>query len=287
MNRKCFIVPILSAALLLSACGATVDLNTPKSSELSSEYSYYQDSVNSLRSAMGITLEESDEVFIVLSSCGVDDEITQVYKNGSGNDTYYTVWYGLKSLDVYLKDSVVYTVLSSGKEVYPNNTTDSDNLEPEPTTENTEKTYTASDDSLKQLFSNTILTKYENLTVSYDEVNSCYSISYFPVDDFWNETTFIRQCFNDYINYCQEAYLIDDVTNVEFHTSMNLTDSKGNVELKEVFHVRMNKDKFQSYNWDNLEYENIYDSFTSDCDFFWIYPGVLQEVDTSKIYYTH
>lgn len=129
MNKKCFIIPMLSATLLLSACGSTVDLNTPKSSELSSEYSYYQDSVNSLRSTMGITPEESDEVFIVLSSCGVDDKITQVYKNGSGNDTYYTIWYGLKSLDVYLKDSVVDTILSSGKEIYPTDSTASDSTE--------------------------------------------------------------------------------------------------------------------------------------------------------------
>ena len=288
MNKKYIIVPALAVTLLFSGCGTTVDLDTPKSSELSSEYDYYQDSVNSLRGAMGITPEEADEVFIVLSSFGVDDKITQVTKNGVKDDVYYSVWYGgLNSVKVYLNDNVVSQVLKSGSEIYPNNATDSDNSESESTTESTEKSYTANDDSLKQLFSDTILTKCDNLSVSYDETNSCYSISYFPIDDFWNETTFIRQCLNDYIKYCKEVYLIDGVASVEFRTSMNLTDSKGNVESKEVFHVRMNKDKFQSYNWDNLEYENIYDSFTSDCDFFWIYPGVLQEVDTSKIYYAH
>lgn len=287
MKRKCLIIPVITTSILLGACGATVDLNTPKSSKLSSEYAYYQDSVNSLRSAMGITPEESDEVFIILSSCGVDDKITQVYKNGNGSDTYYTVWYGLKSLDVYLNGSAVSKVLSSGKEIYPNNTIDFDSTEPEATTETTEKSYAADENSLKQLFTDTILTKCDNLSVSFDEINNCYSITYFPVDDFWSETAFIRQCLNDYIKYCREVYLIDGVSSVEFRTSANLMDSKGNAESKEVFHIRMNKDTFQSYNWDNLEYKNIYDSFTSDCDFFWVYPGVLQEVDTSKIYYAH
>lgn len=135
MKRKCLIIPVIATSILLGACGATVDLNTPKSSELSSEYTYYQDSVNSLRSAMGITPEESDEVFIILSSCGVDDKITQVYKNGSGSDTYYTVWYGLKSLDVYLNGSAVSKVLSSGKEIYPTDSTASDSVTPADSTE--------------------------------------------------------------------------------------------------------------------------------------------------------
>nr|DAE64169.1 MAG TPA: outer membrane protein assembly factor [Caudoviricetes sp.] len=120
MKKKHLITPIVTVSILLSACGSVSNSSTPKSSELSSEYSYYQDCIKPLCSVMGITHEEADEVFIILSSCGVDEKITYVFKNVSGNDTYYTVWYGSHSLKVYLKGSVVDKVLSSwGKKIYP------------------------------------------------------------------------------------------------------------------------------------------------------------------------
>ena len=120
MTKKCLIIPLIAVSVSLSACGSTSNLDTPKSSELSSEYSYYQDSVKLLRSVMNITPEKADDVFIILSSCGVDEKINYVFKNGSGNDTYYTVWYGSTSLKVYLNNSTVDKVLSAwNKEIYP------------------------------------------------------------------------------------------------------------------------------------------------------------------------
>lgn len=287
MKKRFIVLSAILLSLALTSCGSTVDLDTPKSSELSQAYEYYQDSVNSLRSTMGISPEESDDVFIVLTDCGVDEKITQVYKNGTGNDVHYTVWYGLNSLDVYLDGNTVNKVLKSGVELYPTAATESTDSEKESvsTSDNEPVTYTADSDSLKQLFTDTLSVKNNDLSVTYDDINSCYSVSYFYASDFWDETNFVNNCISDYVTYCKEAYSIDGVTNVDFHVSINMKDSYGNSEPSEVFHFRMNKDSFDKFNWDNLKFDSIYDNFSSNCEFFWIYPGVLQKVDTSKIYY--
>lgn len=293
MKKSKFVLPIFVFSLLLSACGASVDLDTPKSIELKQEYDYYQDSVNTIRSTMKTTPEESDEIFIILtSSCGIEEKITQIYKNGSADDIHYTVWYGLSNIDVYLDDNTVSKVLKSNAEIYPT-------LSAAESTESLDKdssdeilstganiVYTSDLDSLKQLFTDTLSVKCDNLAVSYDDINACFSVSYLPTGDTWNETTFVQKCFSDYISYCKESYVIDGVTNIQFIISTNLEDSYGNIERKEVVQFRMNKDNFDKYDFDNLEYENIYDSFSSGCEFFWIHPGILDKIKTDKIIYT-
>ena len=75
-------------ALSLAGCGGgLVDLDTPKSKELSAQYDYYADSMNTIRADMKITPEQADEVFIILVSCGLDEKITSIYENGGAVDT--------------------------------------------------------------------------------------------------------------------------------------------------------------------------------------------------------
>ena len=77
MKRKSLFAA-LAVTLLLSGCGATVDLNTPKSAELKQEYSFYQNSVDKIRTVMKVTPEEADDIFIILTDCGIDSEINYI-----------------------------------------------------------------------------------------------------------------------------------------------------------------------------------------------------------------
>lgn len=115
---KKFLSLIVAAGLAfsLSGCGdVLVDLDTPKSEELSGQYDFYPDSMNTIRADMGITPEQADEVFIVLVSCGLDEKITSIFENSG----VYTVNYGGDSLDVTLTDGVVETVCSGRDTLYP------------------------------------------------------------------------------------------------------------------------------------------------------------------------
>ena len=105
---------VLSASL--SACGgALVDLDTPKSEELTAQYDFYPDAMNTIRADMKITPEQADEVFIILTSCGLDGKITSISESKGA----YTVYYGGSSLDVTLSDGAVEAVYSGRDMLYP------------------------------------------------------------------------------------------------------------------------------------------------------------------------
>lgn len=76
----------------LSGCGGDVlvDLDTPKSQELSSQYEFYPDSMNTIRADMQITPEQADEVFIVLVGCGLNEKIASI----SESNGVYSVNFG-------------------------------------------------------------------------------------------------------------------------------------------------------------------------------------------------
>lgn len=104
-------------AVSLAGCGgALVDLNTPKSEELSAQYDYYSDSMNTIRGQMSITPEQADEVFIALVSCGLDGKISTVSESGG----VFKVRWGTNTLEVTMNDDGTVSEISDGKDVlYP------------------------------------------------------------------------------------------------------------------------------------------------------------------------
>lgn len=117
--KKIFV--LLAAGLLslsVTACGALVDLDTPKSSELKEEYSYYQSSADNIRAATHVTPEEADEIFIALVANGVDADINNVYAT-AGTDNSYSMWSAGTEYVVTLDGAVVNTISLHGSVIYP------------------------------------------------------------------------------------------------------------------------------------------------------------------------
>lgn len=106
-------------AFSFSGCGVLVDTDTPKSSELSSQYNFYSDSVNEIRTGMKITPEQADDVFIALTECGLNEKVTYISDRKASDTTYYNVSYGGNSLDVYLNDGAIQHVKSGDNILYP------------------------------------------------------------------------------------------------------------------------------------------------------------------------
>lgn len=117
MKRVLSLILAAGLALSLSACGdVLVDLDTPKSSELSAQYDFYPDSMNTIRADMEITPEQADDVFIALVSCGLDGKISTV----SETDGVYKVRWGTNTLEVMMNDDGTISEISDGKDVlYP------------------------------------------------------------------------------------------------------------------------------------------------------------------------
>ena len=115
MKKLCFIAALLLCFSLCS-CGVLVDTNTPKSAELSEKYSFYENSVASIRGGCNVSPEEADEIFLVLvNDCGVDKEVTVTpYANAP-----YSVKYGSKTLSMTLDGSTVSEVFDGESQIYP------------------------------------------------------------------------------------------------------------------------------------------------------------------------
>lgn len=117
MKKLASLLIAAGLAVSLAGCGgALVDLNTPKSEELSAQYDYYSDSMNTIRGQMSITPEQADEVFIALVSCGLDGKISTVSESGG----VYKVRWGTNTLEVTMNDDGTVSEISDGKDVlYP------------------------------------------------------------------------------------------------------------------------------------------------------------------------
>lgn len=115
MKKLCFIAALLLCFSLCS-CGVLVDTNTPKSAELSEKYSFYENSVVSIRGGCNVSPEEADEIFLVLvNDCGIDKEVTVTpYANAP-----YSVKCGTKTLSMTLDGSCVSEVFDGENRIYP------------------------------------------------------------------------------------------------------------------------------------------------------------------------
>lgn len=120
MKKTFVLLAAVALAASLTACGgALVDLNTPKSGELSAQYDYYSDSMNDIRSSMKITPEQADDVFIALTASGLDGKVTKISDQKDGDATYFQVWQGGTSYDVYLSDGTVSKIMQGKDTLFP------------------------------------------------------------------------------------------------------------------------------------------------------------------------
>jgi len=68
---------------------------------------------------MDITPEQSDEVFIVLASCGLNGKVSNVNSFGTDDSIYYRVYSPDANYEVYLKDGAVERVKHGDDILYP------------------------------------------------------------------------------------------------------------------------------------------------------------------------
>lgn len=125
--------------------------------------------------------------------------------------------------------------------------------------------------------------KYSDLETSNS--NGTIKISLHYDDSSWDETSFCNSCLTDYINICSELYSNDDINMVEYSVFVDLIDSKGNVNPNKGFSMRMSKSAYTTYTWENMAFKaDSYKQIESDSEIY-IYPGIKQNVDFTKMYY--
>lgn len=118
MKKISFLAVATAVMLTLNACSGGGVNTSDLSENLKAEYEFYEDSIGTIKSTMGLSQEEADSVFTILvTECGVDEKTQYVFK-GKG-DNVYTVWAGLLQLEVTLKGNAVDTVMQGTEQIYP------------------------------------------------------------------------------------------------------------------------------------------------------------------------
>lgn len=142
----------------------------------------------------------------------------------------------------------------------------------------------ASEDTLEDKIKASFKNHYSDLQVTESADSVKLSLHY--DDTAWDETRLISDCLTDYVNLCQMLYPLGEVSKIEFYVFCDFTDSKGNESSEKAFAICMPKDKFDTYNWDNIKFtEGSYDQIESDCEYIDIHAGLKKNVDFNKVYY--
>lgn len=160
--------------------------------------------------------------------------------------------------------------------------------EPEPTEEPAAEfapeSYTADTASIERLASELFAFEYSDLKVEWDEFDSAFVVSFLP-DAMLDETSYVYQSVNRYIHFCQYAYQIDGVERVRFDVMLEVVDQYGQTETIEGVSEIMTRDVFEKYDWGNLAYMNIWESFSDNCYYFGVNPLLTEKLDTDKVFY--
>lgn len=126
--------------------------------------------------------------------------------------------------------------------------------------------------------------KYSDLKIYQNEGSVKISLHY--DDDSWDETKFCSDCLTDYINLCAQAYQIEGIDNVQYFVFCKLIDSRGNEVSEKGFAMSMLKDKYEAYDWDNIEFvAGSYSQIEADSEYIDIHEGIKKNVDFNKMYY--
>lgn len=152
-----------------------------------------------------------------------------------------------------------------------------------------ETVYTSDVDSLKDLFETAvgrhILGSYTDFDVTCemdDSTGKTVTLTYMP--KIYKTESFVYGRVSDYINYCRYVYQMEDVDLVVFNVLTVFTDSHGSQTTDTIIEVSMPKSVFETYNWANLEYTNVYDTFTEEGTLY-IHPSMQEKVDPNDVFY--
>ena len=144
--------------------------------------------------------------------------------------------------------------------------------------------YSASAESIERLAVELFDFEYSDLQVTWDELNHAFSVSYLP-EHVLDETTYVNRNINRYIHFCRYAYQIEGLERLRFDVMLAGMDQYGNDMVIEGMSMLMERETFMKFNWENLEYMDIWESFANNCAYIGIDPVIGRELDESGIFY--
>lgn len=158
--------------------------------------------------------------------------------------------------------------------------------EPTPVIAVTEEPTSTSPSTLDQLWSavDVSLKTREGIDVHYfpDEEGSV--ILYHQIETAWDENALVRKAYADLVYFGQEAFKIDGIPDVEVIIESQFTDQYGKSTYRQAVRIGMKKEEFQKYDWAALRYSPIWKQMKASASEYYIYPGMIADIETDKLY---
>lgn len=96
----------------------------------------------------------------------------------------------------------------------------------------------------------------------------------------------LNEVLSFYVKIGKEIYTQSEIEVFNFIVNGTVTDQYGTESIDKLIEISMPKENFQKYNWENLEYKPIYNSFIKDTEIFYILFSIRKELDLDKIFIT-
>lgn len=129
-------------------------------------------------------------------------------------------------------------------------------------------------DILKNKQDINIVQEDKNMTVTY------------KTDTPFTYNSLLNEVLSFYVKIGKEIYTQSETESFNFIVNGTVTDQYGTESIDKLIEISMPKENFQKYNWENLEYKPIYNSFIKDTEIFYILFSIRKELDLDKIFIT-
>lgn len=98
--------------------------------------------------------------------------------------------------------------------------------------------------------------------------------------------TLLREVLSLYVKIGKIIYNNNNIQEFDFIINGDVTDEYGNKKIDRLIEILMPKDNFVKYQWENLEYQPIYNIFIKETDIFYILYSMRNQIDIDKIFLT-
>jgi len=175
---------------------------------------------------------------------------------------------------------VIGLIGSSGDKKSPSTNQDKNTISVQPSSAQESKVTTAPltmEEKLQQI-TNKVLTDNKSTKVNYDNGTQTATITWGEGSDFFDEKLMIQGAINVFVEIGLKAFKLDGVKNLVVATRTNFTDSYGKNVVEDAVRLSMTRDEFQKFDWNNLKYHPIYNSFNKSATEFYIHPGIFKNL---------
>ena len=136
-------------------------------------------------------------------------------------------------------------------------------------------------DTIEQKVSKSIPKDCKDCTSIYSDRYAILTINT-DKQSWFNSTSEFESLLKNFVYYARLFKDMPEVTTITVQHRATLVDQKGNTQEGTVMSIKMNKEVFQEYNFNNIEYDRVYNSLNTEASIT-ILPSTKEKINFDKV----